>query len=254
MPFTPQYRVFSTRDSASVQIAAEIAQLIRDRAVLGRNAVLGLIAGKIPLPLYQELIYLHREERLSFGNVVTFNLDEYLGLENGHPASFRSFMRRNLFDHIDIKPANIHFLSATITDPRAFRHCANYEAKIARAGGIDYQILGIGRLGEIGFIERQIAFDSRTHRVLLSERLRKEAAGAFGGISRVPTHAMSMGYGTILKARRIAILAWGAAKSHGVRRVIESPVAIKLGASCLHTHPAAQFFLDELAASRLKHS
>lgn len=253
MPSAPRCRIFSIRDSACAQLAAEIALLIRDRAALGRAAVLGLIAGKTPLPLYQELIYLHREERLSFRNVVTFNLDEYLGLENGHPAGFRSFMQRKLFDHIDIRPANIHFLSTAIADVRAFAHCASYEAKIARAGGIDYQILSLGRFGEIGFIEPEIALDCRTHRVLLSERLRQDVAGAFGSIAQVPTHAITMGYGTILEARKIAVLAWGTVKSRGVRRAIEGPVSIKVGASCIKTHPAAQFFLDGPAASRLKH-
>ena len=253
MPSPPRYRIFSIRDSACVQIAAEIAQLIRDRAILGRTAVLGLVAGKTPLPLYQELIYLHREERLSFRNVITFNLDEYQGLENGHPSSFRSFMQRNLFEHIDIQPRNIHFLSTSVSDAKAFGHCAHYEAKIARAGGIDYQILGIGRFGEIGFIEPDIPLDSRTHRVLLSHRLRHDAAGAFGGIKQVPTHAVTMGYGTILEARRIVVLAWGTLKSRGVRRAIEGSVSSKVGASCLKQHAAAQFFLDEPAASRLKH-
>lgn len=253
MPSAPRYRIFSIRDSACAQIAAEIALLIRDRAALGHTAVLGLIAGKTPLPLYQELIYLHREERLSFQNVVTFNLDEYLGLDSSHPAGFRSFMQRSLFDHIDIPPANIHFLSTSVADVRAFAHCACYEAKIARAGGIDYQILCMGRLGEIGFIEPGIPLDSRTHRVLLSERLRQDAVDAFGGIAKVPTHAITMGYGTILEAGKVVILAWGTVKSRGVRRALEGPVTDKVGASCLKTHPAAQFFLDGPAASRLKH-
>ncbi len=254
MPSAPRYQIFSIRDSACVQIAAEISRLIRDRAVLGRTAVLGLVAGKTPLPLYQELIYLHREERLSFQNVVTFNLDEYLGLESDHPAAFRSVMQRNFFDHIDIRPANIHFLSTTVGDVRASGHCAHYETQIARAGGIDFQVLAMGCVGEIGFIEPEIPFDSRTRRVLLSERLRQNAASEFGGIEQVPTHAMSMGYGTILEARKIVVLAWGAANSHGVRRAIDDPVSAKVGASFLRTHSAAQFFLDEPAASRLKHS
>jgi glucosamine-6-phosphate deaminase len=137
---------------------------------------------------------------------------------------------------------------------KAALHCANYDAKIARTGGIDYQILGMGRIGEIGFIEPELPLDSRTHRVLLSERLRQSAAGAFGGIEQVPTHAMSMGYGTILAARRIVVLAWGTAKSHGIRKAIDDPVSAKIGASRLRTHPAAQFFLDGPAASRLRHS
>lgn len=252
MSTSPPYRVFTTRDSACVQVAAEIAQLIRERAIIGRTAVLGLMAGKSPLPLYQELIYLHREENLSFRNVVTFNLNEYLGLEITHPASYRSFMQRNLFDHLDIRPANTHFLSAAIDDVKITAHCANYEAKIARNGGIDYQVLGIDRSGEIGFNGPDTPHDSRTRRVQLSERIRLDAARAFGGIEQVPTHALTMGYGTILKARKIAVLAWGTKKASAVRKTLEETATPKVGAACLKTHPAARFFLNQTAAMRLR--
>jgi glucosamine-6-phosphate deaminase len=246
-----RFRVFENPDSASAQVASEMAALIRERATLGRSAVLGLATGKTPLPLYDELIYLHREEGLSFQNVITFNLDEYLGLAGDHPASFRAFMQQKFFDHVDVPAANIRFLSGNTAEGKIRAHCAGYERQISAAGGIDYQILGIGRNGHIGFNEPGSAINSRTRRVRLEETTREDAAPAFDGIDRVPTHALTMGCGTILEARRIVLLAWGAKKSRVVRRALESPVAPKVCASYLQTHAATQFFLDLPAAALL---
>jgi len=252
MPKTPlRFRVFENPDSACVQVASEIASLIRERAALGRTAVLGLATGKTPLPFYEELIYLHREEGLSFENVVTFNLDEYLGLRSDHPASFRTVMQRTFFDHVNIPPGNIHFLSSEIAAQGIPLQCAGYEMEILSAGGVDFQVLGIGRNGHIGFNEPGTASDTRTHRVELDELTRRDAAAAFGGIENVPTHALTMGCGTILGARKIALLAWGSKKSRIVRRSLECPVTPKVSASFLQTHPGAQFFLDLPAASLL---
>lgn len=247
-----RYRVFENPDSASAQVASEIARLIRERATLGRTAVLGLATGTTPLPLYDELIYLHREEGLSFHNVITFNLDEYLGLDSDHPASFRSYMQRTFFDHVDLPPANIRFLSGKTAAAAITAHCVAYERKISSAGGIDYQILGIGRNGHIGFNEPGSAIDSCTRSVLLAETTREDAAPAFDGIANVPAHAITMGCGTILKARKIALLAWGSKKSRIVRRALESPVDPKISATFLQTHAAAQFFLDVPAASQVR--
>ncbi len=246
-----RFRVFENPDSGSAQVASEMASLIRERAARGRTAVLGLATGKTPLPLYAELIYLHREEGLSFQNVVTFNLDEYLNLESDHPASFRSFMQRTFFDHVDVPPGNIHFLSGDLADAEIPAHCAAYERKITTAGGIDLQILGIGRNGHSGFNEPGTPLDSRTRRVQLDEMTRADAAPGFGGIDSVPTHALTMGCGTILEARKIALLAWGSEKSSIVRRALENPADSKVSASFLQTHPAAQFFLDLPAAAQL---
>lgn len=251
MPPTLRFRAFENPDSASAQVASEMAWLIRERAALGRTAVLGLASGKTLLPLYAELIYLHREEGLSFQNVITFNLAEYLGLRSGHPASLRSFMQRNFFDHVDVQPGNCHFLSSDITDAEIPAHCTAYERKIAAAGGVDFQILRIGRNGHIGRNEPETAMDSRTRRVHLAETTRVDAAPAFNGIGKVPTHALTMGCGTILNARKIALLAWGSKKSRIVRRALESPVTAKVSASFLQTHPASQFILDLPAASLL---
>ena len=246
-----RFRVFDNPDSARAQVASEMAGLIRERAALGRTVVLGLASGKSPLPLYDELIYLHREEGLSFQNVVTFNLGEYFGLRRDHPASFRSFMQRKFFDHVNLPSANIHFLSGELADPEIPAHCTAYEGKIQRAGGIDFQILGIGRNGHIGFNEPGSVAKSRTRQVQLNEMTRRDADPTFGGIENVPTHALTMGCRTILKARKIALLAWGSKKSSIVRRALENPVTPKVSASFLQTHPAAQFFLDVPAASLL---
>ncbi len=251
MPSSIRFRVFENPDSASAQVASEMAGLIRERATLGRTVVLGLATGKSPLPLYEELIYLHREEGLSFQNVITFNLDEYLGLPDGHPGGFRTYMREKFFDHVDLPPNHIHFLSGSVADVGIPAHCAAYERQIARAGGIDFQVLGIGRSGHIGFNEPGAAIKSRTRRVQLDRLTRQDAAADFGGLDHVPTHALTMGCGTILEARRIVLLAWGSKKSKIVRDSLEGLVTSNLSASYLQTHDVAQFFIDLPAASLL---
>ena len=239
-----KYRVFETPESACVQVAAEMALLIRERAILNRTVVFGLTTGKSTLPLYQELVYLHREERLSFRNVITFNLDEYLGLEATHPSSSRSFMQREFFDHVNIPLQNIHFLSGMTSDLDVPASCSAYEHQIAAAGGIDYQILGVGRNGHIGFNEPGTPMSARTRMVELHRSTRSSMARKFGGIENVPTYALTMGCGTILEARRIALLAWGARKKRVVKRAMNEPVSSKTCASYLQTHPSARVYLD----------
>ena len=246
-----RFRVFENPDSASAQVASEMAGLIRERAALGRTAVLGLASGKSPLPLYDELIYLHREEGLSFNNVITFSLDEYFGLRSDHPASFRSFMQRKFFDHVDLRPANIHFLSGRLAAKKIPDHCADYEQKISDVGGIDFQILALGRNGHLGLNQPGTAIDSRTRRVQLDKMTRRDAAPAFGGIEKVPLQGLTMGCGTILEARKIALLAWGSQNSTVVQHSLEFPVTAEVSASFLQTHAATQFFLDVPAASLL---
>lgn len=244
--------VFPGSAHAAATLAKEVAELIKAKNKQGKPAVLGLATGSTPVPFYREMIRLHKEEKLSFKNVITFNLDEYLGLERDHPESYWSFMHRNLFDHIDILPENIHLPCGAITANEVAGHCAVYEADIARAGGIDFQILGIGRTGHIGFNEPGTPIDSRTQRIHLDEITRQDAAPAFGGIENVPTHAITMGCGTILDARRIALLAWGAKKAAIVREAIEGVITDRVSASFLQTHPAATYFLDKEAASDLR--
>ena len=245
------YFVFDTPQSAAATVAAEIATLIRSNDAAGKPTVLGLATGSTPLPLYQELIRLHREEGLSFRNVTSFNLDEYLGLPKDHAESYWTFMHSNLFNHIDILPENVNLPSGTVAEEEIPAHCAAYEAAIRDAGGIDYQILGIGRTGHIGFNEPGTPIDARTLQIHLDEITRQDAAPAFGGIENVPTAAITMGCGTILEARRIALMAWGAKKAPIVREAIEGPVSDQVSASFLQTHPNAAFFLDQGAASAL---
>jgi glucosamine-6-phosphate deaminase len=242
-------RVFADRADACRTLAAEVAEMIRSITATGRPAVLGLATGRTPLPFYAELIRLHRDEGLSFAQVVTFNLDEYLGLPAGHPESYHTFMRRELFDHIDIPADSVHIPDGSPQDIAA--HCAAYEAAIRAAGGIDFQLLGIGRTGHIGFNEPGSPRDSRTRVVELDPITREDAAAAFGGLEQVPTQAISMGCGTILEARRIALLAWGAGKAAIVKEALLGPVTDRVSASFLQDHPDATFYLDAEAGAGL---
>jgi len=244
--------VFPSPADACRKLAGELSGLIRSRSAEGLSTVLGLATGSSPIPLYDELIRLHREDGLSFAGVVSFNLDEYLGLPPGHPESYQSFMRSRLFDHIDIDPANTHLPSGQVAEADLEAHCADYEARIRAAGGIDFQILGIGRTGHIGFNEPGSPIDSRTRRIALDSITRQDAAPAFGGLDGVPTHAITMGCGTILEAKRIALMAWGAKKAAIVKQAVEGPVDDQVSASFLQTHQNARFFLDGAAAAELQ--
>ena len=241
-------------DSSAVavrELACEVGRLIRSRAAEGRHAVLGLATGKTPLPFYQELVRLHRDDGLSFANVISFNLDEYLGLEREHPETYWSFMQRTLFAHIDIAPQNIHIPNSSIPEAEIPAHCAAYENLIRSAGGLDFQLLGIGANGHIGFNEPGSSKTSRTRRMRLDRLTRLDAAEAFGGVEQVPSDAITMGCATILEARRIVLLAWGESKAAIVREAIEGPISGQVSASFLQQHPNTAFFLDQGAAAAL---
>jgi len=243
-------------DSACRGLAAEIAALIRERADQGRRAVLGLATGSTPVRLYRELIRLHREEGLSFKNVVTFNLDEYHGLARTHPESYWRFMHDQLFDHIDVPAENINVPDGTVPRAEVFASCKAYEDRIRDAGGLDLQILGIGRTGHIGFNEPGSGRDSRTRLVTLDALTRRDAARDFLGEANVPRHAITMGVGTILDAHRIVLLAWGEAKARVVAQAVEGAPVESLPASFLQGHPDVRFVLDAAAGSeltRIKH-
>jgi glucosamine-6-phosphate deaminase len=246
---TPRIAIFPEKSAACARLAAEVCGLIGEINASGRQAVLGLATGSTPIPFYQELIRRHREEGVSFARVVTFNLDEYRGLPRSHPESYWSFMHRQLFDHIDVPAENIHLPLGIVDHVPA--HCAEYEKAIEAAGGIDFQLLGIGRTGHIGFNEPGSPRDSRTREIHLDPITRQDAAPAFGGIDQVPTTAITMGCGTILAARRIALLAFGENKAAIVREAIEGPVTDQVSASFLQEHPDATFYLDSAAASLL---
>ena len=249
---TIRYRAFECPISACAQIAAEIALLIRERAALGRHAILGFAAGGDLLPLYEELIYLYQEEGLSFRNVISFNTEEYHGLKASHPGSFRAYMQRNLFDHVDIPPHNIRFLKGDLRGKKIDTHCDAYERDIEKVGGIDLQILGINRNGHLGFNKAGTPIHSRTARVLLDKTTRTDLLLYFEDLTTVPTQVLTMGCATILDARRIILTAWGTRASSAIRRSLMGPVTSRLPASYLKTHPALRLFLDTAAATALK--
>lgn len=244
-------RVFRHSDDAVREVADQIEKLIRRCQEENRPAVLGLATGSTPVKLYRELIRRHREGGLSFRNVITFNLDEYYGLSPEHPESYHNFMRVQLFDHIDIPPENVHVPDGLVDRGKVFEYCQKYEALITRAGGIDIQILGIGRTGHIGFNEPGSGIDSRTRMVALDRLTRRDAARDFRGESNVPEYAITMGVGTILEAREIILLAWGESKAAVLRAAIEGQQTDSVPASFLQRHPQCQCFLDETAAGDL---
>ena len=244
-------QVFPGSAQAAAALAKEVAELIRTKNKAGKPAVLGLATGSSPVPFYRELIRLHKEEKLSFKNVITFNLDEYYGLPADHPESYARFMRDQLFDHIDIPKENINIPSGTVTSDQVFSHCRDYEERIDAVGGIDLQILGIGRTGHIGFNEPGSSRDSLTRRITLDRVTRQDAASDFRGEENVPRFAITMGVGTILRAKRLALMAWGENKAVVVAKAIEGPVTEAISASFLQDHADARFFIDQGAAREL---
>ncbi len=243
--------VFTSSAEASKSIAAEITALIRSRQAEKSHVVLGLATGSTPLNFYAELVRLHREEGLSFANVITFNLDEYYGLTPTHPQSYHHFMRVHLFDHIDIPDAAINLPDGLVPAAEVDAHCRAYEEKIRAAGGIDFQILGIGRTGHIGFNEPGSPRRSRTRLVTLDPLTRRDAAGDFGGEEHTPRYAITMGVRTILDARRVVLMAWGQHKAGIVRDALEGPVSSQVTASFLQEHDHCRFVLDATAAGSL---
>lgn len=234
----------------SRQLAEEAALLIR-AATPEKPFVIGLATGSSPVPFYRELIRLHREEGLSFRHVVSFNLDEYHGLRRDHPESYHRFMHDQLFDHVDMVPGNIHIPDGTIRTEDVYEFCQEYERKIDAFGGIDLQILGIGRTGHIGFNEPGSALDSPTRMIALDRLTRRDAAADFLGESNVPRFAITMGVGTIMKARRVVLLAWGENKAEILAAAVEGQVTDTISASFLQLHGDATFIVDETAASCL---
>lgn len=232
------------------RVAADlIAEDMKKRAVY----VLGLATGSTPIPLYQEWIRRHREEGLDFSNVISFNLDEYVGLPANHPESYRRFMNENLFDHININKKLTFVPDGTITDlAKVEEFCTWYENQIADVGGVDYQVLGIGSNGHIGFNEPGSSLGSVTRIKTLTERTRKDNARFFDNdINQVPKYAITMGIGTIMKAKKVVLLATGKGKADAVCQSLEGPVTARVPASALQLHQYCTFVVDEAAASKL---
>jgi glucosamine-6-phosphate deaminase len=243
--------VFPTSSLASRHVALMIESLIRQNNSAGRPTVLGLATGSTPVGLYRELIRLHKEAGLDFTRVITFNLDEYFPISPEDPQSYRRWMNETLFDHINVQPQNIHIPDGTIRSEEAADHCAIYEEKIRRAGGIDLQILGIGRTGHIGFNEPGSTRTSRTRKVTLDPVTRRDASSSFFGEENVPHQALTMGVGTIMEARQVVIMAFGEHKAPIVQRAVEGPITESIAASFLQQHADATFLLDQSAAREM---
>ncbi len=243
--------VYANSKLASQAVAREIADLIREKAAKGEKAVLGLATGSTPVGVYDELIRLHQQEKLSFKNVVTFNLDEYFPMRPDELQSYVRFMKEHLFDLIDIDPKNVHIPDGTIGLEKVPAFCANYEKQIKEAGGIDYQLLGIGRTGHVGFNEPGSPRESKTRMITLDMVTRIDAASDFFGEWNVPRRAITMGIDTILGAKKVVLLAFAEHKAPVLKRAIEGEVTTAVAASFLQQHPQARIVLDPAAAEEL---
>lgn len=232
-------------------VAGRIASLMREREAEGRSIVLGLATGSTPIGVYRELIRLHQQENLSFAHVVSFNLDEYYPMRGDSIHSYRRFMWENLFSHVNIKPANVHIPDGSLPRGEVEAACAAYEEAIAAAGGIDFQLLGIGKTGHIGFNEPGSGETSRTRLVHLDSITRRDAAADFFGEENVPREAITMGIASILAAREIAILATGEHKAGVVKRAVEGEIDRAVAATFLQRHPNTTFYVDEAASAEL---
>lgn len=245
-------RIFSDTKEASISVANEIAELIKSKAKLNKKAVLGLATGSSPKTVYAELIRMHKEEGLSFENVVSFNLDEYYPMEPDAVQSYWRFMREQLFDHVDMPEDQINIPIGTIAPEKVADFCNEYERKIEKLGGLDFQLLGIGGNGHIGFNEPGSLMNSRTRLMMLDHTTRAAATGDFGGeLNKVPRKAITLGVDKILKAKRIVLLAWGERKAPMIADAVEGDVTAYNPSSYLQTHPNTLFVVDESAASGL---
>ena len=242
---------FDSPFSGSAAVADEIAALIQEKQSEGKPCVLGLATGSSPISVYKHLIKLHQEEGLSFKNVITFNLDEYYGLQPSDINSYYLFMHENLFDHIDIPSENINIPDGTLAPKKVRDYCKAYEKKIADLGGLDFQLLGIGRTGHVGFNEPGSNINSQTRLVTLDHLTRYDAAGAFQGIDNVPSKAITMGIKTILSAKRIVLLAWGINKSEIILKAVEGILTANIPTTYLQKHENTTLVLDHQAASGL---
>lgn len=244
-------KIFSDSDEGSAFIAQQIATLIKQKDSEGKNCVIGLATGSSPKSLYAHLVKMHREEGLSFKNVIAFNLDQYYPMEKDALQSYHYFMRKNLFEHTDINPDNYHLPDGMLSKEMVKEHCRAYEKKIEDAGGIDLQILGIGVNGHIGFNEPGSSRFSKTRLVTLDNSTRMANAYDFGNMSQVPRFAITMGIDTIMKSRKIILMAWGEAKASVIQKSVELDDTEDIPASLLQNHDDCTFVIDKSAASEL---
>jgi glucosamine-6-phosphate deaminase len=244
-------KIYPDLTTGSKAVAKQIADFIREKQNKKEKCVLGLATGSTPKTLYAELVRLHKEEKLSFKNVITFNLDQYYPISNDALQSYQRFMKVNLFNHIDIDPKNTHIPNGEIKKEDIKEHCRQYEKMIEDAGGIDLQILGIGNNGHIGFNEPGSSIHSKTRLISLDNSTRIANAYEFANISEVPRLAITMGIGEILKAKKIILMAWGPAKAPVIKKAVEEDHTDHVPASLLQTHDDVTFVVDEAAASEL---
>lgn len=244
-------QVYPTSKQAASYVAQYIAELIISKQEQGHKPVLGLATGSTPIGVYKELINLHKNQGLSFKNVITFNLDEYYPILPTDHQSYRSFMDTQLFNHIDIDIDNTHIPDGTLSLSEVESYCRAYEQKILYSGGLDLQLLGIGRTGHIGFNEPGSALGSPTRLVYLNELTRQDAAAAFGGEDKVPSHAITMGVETICRAKEIILLGIGQHKAPILQRAIQGEITPEVPASYLQKLSTVTYILDKDAASRL---
>ncbi len=243
--------VYANQKEASIAVAKHISELIQSKSARGEFAILGLATGVTPIAVYKELVRLHLEEGLSFKNVVTFNLDEYYPMSPKATQSYVTFMNEHLFDYIDIDKKNIHIPDGTLDADKIAAFCITYEQKIKHYGGLDLQLLGIGRTGHIGFNEPGSAPNSGTRVVTLDDLTRSDASRDFGGKTNVPTKAITMGIGTIFKAREIILMAWSKKKAPIIKKTIEGEMSGEVPATYLQLADNVEFILDQAAASEL---
>ena len=233
------------------QIVTVSAEIIREALLKKPNLVLGLATGSTPIGLYEALARMHKTDGLDFSEVITFNLDEYVGIPPNHPYSYHTFMEKHFFSAVNIPPENCHIPQSTAIAHEAF--CERYEAAIVDAGGIDIQVLGIGKDGHIGFNEPSSSLGSRTRIKTLAQSTLEANAPHFGGaVDAVPKMAITMGVGTIMEAKRCLLLANGESKAEAIAHAVEGPVTAEVPASVLQMHPQTIVVIDETAASQLK--
>ena len=242
---------FENSNEASLLIAREICDLIKSKQEKKKNCVIGFATGSSPTKVYQEIIRIHKEESLSFYNVIAFNLDEYYPIEKDDNNSYHHFMNENLFDHIDIPKENINIPSGEISEKEIKKFCSSYEKKIDKNGGIDIQLLGIGRTGHIGFNEPGSHFNSITRLITLDHTTRFDASKSFNGIENVPSKALTIGIRTIFNSKRIIMMAWGIQKSHIVKKSVENNITSLIPTTYLQNHKNTTLVLDKECSSEL---
>jgi glucosamine-6-phosphate deaminase len=235
----------------SEELGREVGRVVANAVRRNPALRLGLATGSTMVGMYQELVRFHRDEKLDFSRVVTFNLDEYLGLPPNHPQSFHHFMQQNFFAHVNVTPSNIHIPDGAIKGNYQ-QYCASYEETIRNAGGIDLQVLGIGRNGHVGFNEPTSSLGSRTRLKVLSRETIEDNRKFFAAQEEIPQCAITMGIGTILEAKRILLLASGSSKASAIAKAIEGPLTASVTASALQLHSDVTFIVDREAGAQLK--